>query len=199
MLLLMLVRPLFPRPPLPPQALARLPLLQHVTLGSLNIAPDEDYQDLLPYNYNADYDNFTDTPWTQSATSKTPPLYETVASDVDWRPYDSYTIPCTLPGPLQQQQQHSGTAEMMISEGKTGGEEADGQGGCVHGRGGGGGATFAAAANRHRGCGASLLSSMTSWRCLHLCGDQRMEALVAAGPLPGGLRELRVDLLRWPR
>ncbi|GLC43404.1 hypothetical protein PLESTM_001469900 [Pleodorina starrii] len=158
------------------EAFARLPLLQEVTLGSLDIAPDEDYEDLLPYDYN-DRDNTISDFFSSSSTSYSslddplprpppPPLPDTAAAA-------AAAVEDELSGGLSCRSPPASSPGIKADASRDGGNG--------------------------RGVGSGVLRSRVSWRQLVLCGEQRMEALVAAGPLPSGLRELRVQQLCWPR
>ncbi|GIL55418.1 hypothetical protein Vafri_10974, partial [Volvox africanus] len=173
------------------QALARLPLLQHVTLGSLDIAPDEDYEDLLLHPD----DTLNDRPWVRfmdtwrsfhhaagGQASETSTSCEMASGSSSWP--GSNVDACFV-------NRFGGNAVGGCNSGAEG--NGDGNGGGGNG-GGGNGGDGSGSSNR-----SGVLRSMTSWRQLVLCEEQRMEALVAAGPLPPGLRELRVEQLRWPR
>ncbi|GLI60543.1 hypothetical protein VaNZ11_002692, partial [Volvox africanus] len=164
-------------------ALARLPMLQHVTLGSLDIAPDADYEDLLMCD-----DTLNDKPWVPSMdtwrsfhhgaeghASETSTSCEMASASSNWS--DSRVDACFV----------NRVGRNAIG-GYSNGAEGNGDGSGCGGNGGG-----------RIGSRSGVLRSMTSWRQFMLCEEQRMEALVAAGPLPPGLRELRVEQLRWPR
>ncbi|KAG2493108.1 hypothetical protein HYH03_008771 [Edaphochlamys debaryana] len=212
------------------EALARLPLLQHVTLGSIDVAPDEDYQDLIPYDYannrygtvDSLYGAGTHGGFNATGSSLLSPTTTARLAAGGGRAEGSLGDPLGdsegtggwgddgvggswrdggLSGGSWKDEEGSSPRGPLLhrtpnSNGGFGrlsgcGPLGDGGLGGDNGVGGGG--------YGYSGPGLGVLAGMGSWRHLALCGEQRMEALVAAGPLPAGLRGLSVEALRWPR
>ncbi len=152
-----------PSPSHPPKALSRLPLLRRVTLGSLDVAPDSDYEELMAALVIPERRRTSCTAACTAAPEPSAAAFGGLgARDGDWEAEDSSP------------------------------DRSKGGRGVREGAGARGGGTW------HPGR-LGAVSGMGSWRVLALCGEQRAEALVAAGPLPRGLREVRVEQLRWPR
>ncbi|GIM06526.1 hypothetical protein Vretimale_10825 [Volvox reticuliferus] len=177
-------------------ALARLPMLQHVTLGSVDIAPDADYEDLLLCNDNlhakprlrfmATWRSFHDAEGHAPAVNATATATAAAAASSTWYEMAS--------GSSSWSDSHMDAYFVSHVGGNDISENSGVESNCDGNGGGGGGGGSSSSSSR-----GGVLRSMASWRQLVLCGEQRMEALVAAGPLPPGLRELRVEQLQWPR
>lgn len=147
-----------PLTPPAPQALSRLPLLRRVTLGSLDVAPDSDYEDLMVALVTPERRTECTTALTLSTAAAA---------------FGGFGV---------------GAGDWEVE----GSSPKGSKGGRGEGAGAGGGGTWQPGQ-------LGAVTGMGSWRVLVLCGEQRAEALVAAGPLPRGLREVRVEQLRWPR
>lgn len=240
------------------QALERLPMLQHVTLGSVDVAPDEDYEGLdLPYGgYGGAYGGYGSCRrgsggrgtvassaggTTTSTVQRSSPSHTALDAGGSGLAGGGMSLGAVLDGastapgppvtflrprPLDPWSSGGGGGGGGIDDGdpwaagpfgaaasprsrpldgslpptpgSAGGSGAGGRNGSRDGGGAGAGGGDEGGDGQEDGR-PGVLRGMGSWRALVLCGEQRMEALVAAGPLPPQLAELRVEQLRWPK